>query len=630
MSDVFVSYKAEDRRRVQPIVEALEADGLSVWWDRQIGGGDSWREAIEQHLDAARCVLVVWSKRSVGPDGHFVRDEASRALRRHIYLPVRIDRVNPPLGFGETQSLSLIGWKGDGADPRIQSVVEAARAIAAGDPYVAPEYSHGDGISRRTIAIGGAVTVAAAAAGGWLAFRSGSTAASDSIAVLPFANLSGDPAQSYFSDGIAEELRSALSRIAGLKVVARASSEAVRDADIKTAAQRLDVTNILTGSVRRSPSMVRVSAQLVDGGKGIERWSEIYDRSAGDALQIQTDIANKVAEALSIRLGSADRKRISEGGTNSAEAHDLLLKAQAYAQQNEGSQAWERAIGMVDAALALDPNYADAIAVKAGMLKVRAGAYASTAEESRRLYREAEAVAKQAIRLAPQVRIGYSILGDILYEQLYPRLALVQYEKMLALPGGDAAALRGYAVFLGENKRTDEALGVIDRALAVDPLNAQIHGWKAYILAAGRRYEEAIDVTRHVIRLVPHRKQTRIRLGYYLTLAGKYPEAAEAMNVPGPYTGVHLVYRAVLALRMGKRAEAEAALTQLRQSDFAYFQLAELLAQLGRKDEAIETLNKAWGSRDSGLTMILIDPLLDPLRGDPQFEAIVKRIDFPL
>jgi serine/threonine-protein kinase len=145
-------------------------------------------------------------------------------------------------------------------------------------------------MSRRAAIVGTAAGAAAVAGiGGWAFFRPG-TRRDDSIAVLPFANLSGDPSQAYFSDGIAEELRSALSRIAGLTVVARTSSEAVRDEDAKSAAAKLGVANILTGSVRRSPSMIRISAQLIDGRKGIERWSQSYDRPAGDALPIQSDI----------------------------------------------------------------------------------------------------------------------------------------------------------------------------------------------------------------------------------------------------------------------------------------------------------------------------------------------------
>src|SRR5689334_14186201 len=107
MVDVFVSYKAEDRRRVAPLVQALEADGFSVWWDAHIGGGVDWRDTIEENLDQAKCVIVVWSKRSVAREGRFVRDEATRAQRHRTYLPVRIDKVEPPLGFGETQAIPL-------------------------------------------------------------------------------------------------------------------------------------------------------------------------------------------------------------------------------------------------------------------------------------------------------------------------------------------------------------------------------------------------------------------------------------------------------------------------------------------------------------------------------------------
>src|SRR5688572_3266712 len=273
MSDVFISYKAEDRARVRPLVDALEADGLSVWWDAHIGGGDEWRDTIARHLDEARCVIVVWSKRSVGPEGRFVRDEAARALRRGAYLPVRIDKVEPPLGFGETQALPLSGWKGNRSDPRYTAVANAVRAITGLGSHAHIEADHSAGIARRPLVFGGAAAIAAAAAGGWLLLKPGSAKA-NSIAVLPFANLSGDPAQAYFSDGMAEELRSALSRIAGLKVDARTSSEMLRDSDAKTAADKLGVENIVAGSVRRSPGTIRVGAQLIDGDDGLERWSE--------------------------------------------------------------------------------------------------------------------------------------------------------------------------------------------------------------------------------------------------------------------------------------------------------------------------------------------------------------------
>ena len=172
MSDVFVSYKAEDRQRVRPLVEALQADGLSVWWDANIGAGDEWRESIASNLDQARCVIVVWSKRSTGPDGRFVRDEAARAAKRHVYVPVTIDRVDPPLGFGETQCLPLSGWKGDREDARYLALLDAARHTVGGDqPIRSAPVQKPVTADRRSVIAGGAVVGlprrAGWAGGGW-------------------------------------------------------------------------------------------------------------------------------------------------------------------------------------------------------------------------------------------------------------------------------------------------------------------------------------------------------------------------------------------------------------------------------------------------------------------------------
>jgi tetratricopeptide (TPR) repeat protein len=251
------------------------------------------------------------------------------------------------------------------------------------------------------------------------------------------------------------------------------------------------------------------------------------------------------------------------------------------------------------------------------------------AAEAQRRYREAELTARKAVALAPRSPRAYSVLGDILHEQLKPRAALAEYRKMLALNVDNAAAYMGYAIFLGEMKHTDEALGLINRSASIDPLNPNNYSWKAHILLSGRRFEAAIESQREVLRLAPDRTQPKFRIAFNLTLLGRYEEAAKAMQGLEPRSPIEQVYRAVLAAKIGKIAEAEAILEQFRTSDFANFQVAEVLAQLGRKDEAIAALERAWRARDSGLTTLLVDPLLDPLRDDPRFDAIVKRIDFP-
>jgi TolB-like protein len=430
MSDVFLSYKAEDLPRVEPLVAALEADGLSVWWDARLTAGSEWREDIQEQLDGAGCVIVVWSKRSVGPEGRFVRDEASRAQRRGAYLPIRIDKVEPPLGFGELQVTSLQGWKGDRNDARYHRLVSAVRSVIAGElpsPALAP--TRGPAVSRRTALIGGgAAALGVAALGGWAVFKPGrANAASSSIAVMPFANLSGDPRQAYFSSGISEELRSALSRLEGLKVAGRISSEALSGEDARTAARRLRVANILTGSVRRAPGVIRITSQLVEGKTGLERWSETYDRPDGNVLAIQSDIAEKVVVALSIELGRSGIEGLTQGYTSNGEAHDLYLKATNQVLNDDSESSLQQANILLDQAIAKDSRFASAFAAKSHNLSYLADV-AHTPQETAKGYSAAAAAARHALTLAPRLPGGYAALADALYGQRKISAAIGQIE----------------------------------------------------------------------------------------------------------------------------------------------------------------------------------------------------------
>ncbi len=634
MNDVFVSYKAEDRARVAPLVAALEADGLSVWWDAHIGGGSDWRESIQEHLDAARCVIVAWSDRSIASEGRFVRDEASRAQRRGVYLPVRIDSVEPPLGFGETQALQLVGWKGDRKDARYQALLTATRALIEGGPHtVAAPITAGLArrVDRRAMIAGGAVAAAGvASAGGWALWRSMGAAADDkSIAVLPFANMSGDPSQAYFADGLAEELRSALTRLGKLKVIARASCEAVRNESVTDAARKLGVATILTGSVRRSPTLIRVSAQLVDGSNGVERWSETYDRAPGDALQIQSGIAESVTSALRIRLGEAEKAALTLGGTRNAAAQDLFLQGRALGRADDSEAGQRKALALYDAALALDPDYAEAHAGLALTLTNLAVNFAKSPEEQRAGYAQATAAARRAIALAPRMAKGYEALGWVEESQLDMSGAEAQYRRALALAGDDAVTLHACSDFLSEVGRNDEAVALAARAAALDPLNPNMSLAEALYYA--RRYADAAAAARGVLAMAPKLEGPRVLLGNSLLLLGQV-RAAQAQYAQLPSDGSFgLTGEALAAARLGDRAGSDKALARLKQllGDAASYQYGEIHAQRGEIDLAFAALDRAWTVRDPGLVGLRADPFLDPLRGDPRFKALEKRLNFP-
>jgi serine/threonine-protein kinase len=631
MADVFISYKAEDRRRVQPLVRALQADGYSVWWDEHIGTGDEWRQMIERELEHARCVIVIWSKGSVGPDGHFVRDEASRAQRRHVYVPVLIDPVEPPLGFGESQATSLKGWKGDRSDVRYAAVLAAVQRIV-GEPSAAPLEPPGKPVSRRTVLAGGAVaTVAVLGAGGWTLLKpTSASAASDSIAILPFANLSGDPAKAYFSDGIAEEIRTALARIGGLTVIGRTSSEAVRNDDAPTAAKKLHVDNILTGSVRQSPSTIRITAELIDGRTGADKWSQDYDRAPGDAIKIQTDIARQVTNALRAALGNVERE-LTIGGTSNPAAHDQYLKAIAVYQSGHSQSNFEQALRLAGSAIRLDPNYADAYALEAAALVELTGSYAMTSDDFVRGFARAEEAARRAVQLQPGLVAGHLSLARVFNSQLKFDQSLAQFQVAAQTGRSSADFLMEYANFLCQLGSADRALDFARRAVGLDPLNPRALGIQATALFIGGHYPETITTARRILEISPGRAPTLRIIGDALFLLGK-PEEAEAEYAKIPADDLfRLTSEAIVAARTGKLDESDRALARIRElyGDAASAQYADIYAQRGESGKAFAALDQALDVRDPGIAWILGDPFLVPIRKDPRFAALVRKLNFP-
>ncbi len=624
MTDLFVSYKSEDRARVAPLVAALEADGVGVWWDAHIGGGSAWRDTIESELNAARGVLVVWSERSTGLGGSFVRDEATRSLRRGAYLPVRIDPVEPPLGFGETQALSLIGWKGDRGDPQYQALLATVRAVIAGTPRpIPPAYQPKRGIDRRLAIGGGAAAVAVAGAGGWWALHRGG-APGDSVAVLPFDNLSGDPAQAYFSDGIAEELRDALTRIAGLKVAGRSSSELMRDADGPTAAAKLGVANILSGTVRRGAGLIRINAELVDGVSGLTRWSQAYDRPIGDALAIQSGIAESVAGALSIALGKAQKVLLTVGGTSNPAAQDAYLRGVELGRKNK----IEAALKEYDAAISADPGFAKPYAGRAGNRAGLAGSILGGGA-LRAALASAEADARRAIALAPGWAPAYAALGLVLQQRLDLRGAREANDAAYKASPGDALVLRKMGDFLAV-LGDDRAIDFYRRSEALDPLRLTNAISRAGMQLRLGRFDDAIASARAGLARFPNNSQVLGTLTQALLAKGQPGEALKAAALAPVDDPYRLVIEAAAKAATDRAAADRALATLVEKYGYnAQYQIAEVHAWRRESDLAFAAIARAWDGLDPGLLDFKTDPLLAPIRPDPRFGEWLRKIDFP-
>src|SRR5665213_3001738 len=305
MADVFISYARADKARVAPLVSAIEANGWSVWWDPEISPGQEFDEQIDAEIDAAKAVLVVWTPVSV--TSRWVRGEAREAAERGILVPVRFEQARLPMDVRAIHTTDLDDWHEDPATVPAQDCLRALAAMIA-----------------RAQAAQVAKTVNTPA---------GSSAPKDSkrfsVCVLPFTNMSGEPEQEYFSDGISEDIITDLSKVSALRVISRNSAFMYKgqNVDVPKVARELKVSHVLEGSVRKAGGRVRISAQLVDAENNGHLWAERYDRDASDIFAIQDEISQAIVKALRLRLLPEEKKAIERRGTDSADAHNLYLMA---------------------------------------------------------------------------------------------------------------------------------------------------------------------------------------------------------------------------------------------------------------------------------------------------------------
>jgi TolB-like protein/Tfp pilus assembly protein PilF len=455
------------------------------------------------------------------------------------------------------------------------------------------------------------------------------SAAPVSIAVLPFTDLSVNHDQEYFSDGLAEELLNDLTKIPGLRVTARTSSFQFKgkSADLRAIGQKLNVANVLGGSVRKDGQRLRIGVQLINPRDGFHIWSETYERQMDDIFTVQEDIARSVAGALKVALLGKAPSGLPPP-TKDPEAYNAYLQGR-YFYGRRGKGDLERAEAYYKMAIERDPGYAAAWTGLAEVHHRQADSGYRPIEEG---YRMARQEVERALALDENLALAHAEMGWIKRSHDWDwEGADVCYRRALALDPGSRAALGGAAVLAQSLGRSDEAIELDIRAVSVDPLSVSAYiNLGLHALYAGR-LEEATAAMKKALELNPDFSILRVLLGRVLLAQGQ-PEAAlgEMEREPDPVWrlyGLSLAYHAT-----GRGTEGDAALGALIK-DYGKtmaFQIAEVFAYRGETDRAFEWLDRAYALRDSGMAIIKGDPLLESLQADSRFAVLLKKLRLPL
>lgn len=629
---VFLSYARADRVRALPIIAALEAEGLKVWWDGLLKGGERFASTTEAALETANAVVVLWSSSS--NESYWVRDEATRGRDRGCMISISLDGAEPPLGFRQIQYIDFSEWRNDATAVPFRELLEAIATVSAAPGTELSFSGLAPGtprLSRRRamIVAGGSILAIGGGIVAWRGGLMGSAAARNSIAVMPFENLSPDPEQAYFSDGLTEELRTTLSRNPQLDVMAQASSTSLQGtgASIQEIARKLNVGSVLEGSVRRAGNRVRIVASLVNGADGFESWSNSFERDFKDILEVQQELATAVVDALLANLLADTRYTERIGGTSDAEAFDAFLQGSAFYELAKDETTDRAAMTLFEKATQIDPDYAAAFAALSRVNTVMASFYAS-GDELQAYYDRAMAHARRAIELAPEMAEGHSALGFALTNgKLDLAGAREPFMRSFELGFGNAAILTGFALYSANIGEFEDARKAIARAERLDPLNASVYRIEAIVEFAARDFAAARRAARTTLSYNPDATTIHLTLGDIELLEGNV-DAARAHFLDEPSEVARLRGLAITSRQIDGKEAGEAVLKELldKYGANSLYQQAQIHAQWQNADLALDALEKGLEAGDSGLILAPTDPLLDPIRQKPRFKAILQRL----
>ncbi len=452
-----------------------------------------------------------------------------------------------------------------------------------------------------------------------------------SIAVLPFDNLSRDPDNAYFCEGVQDEILTRLAKVADLKVISRTSTQHFKSTpdNLPQIARQLGVAHILEGSVQKANDQVRVNVQLINALTDAHLWADTFDRKLTDIFAVESEIAKTIAETLQAKLTGSEKASIAKKPTVNPEAYELYLKGRFFWNKRTGGDL-RKSIEYLKQAIAKDPNYALAYAALAdsyGLLRFYGGA--SPAES----VVPATAAAKKALELDDSLAEPHASLGLIATEELEVQRGVSELERAVQLNPNYATAHHWLSLAFTALRQSDRSIKELKRAVELDPLSMVINADLSIGYIYARRYDEAEAQARKTLEIDPGSFLAHYYLGMALQLKGRLkeaiPEFQKAVNVNhDPYSTSMLIQGYA---RNGQTDEARKLLAQLNEmaksAEVPEYAFALAYTSLGEKDRAIAALKHAFaGGNNSYLFLLPGDPLLDDLRGDPRFEALVQKI----
>jgi TolB-like protein/Flp pilus assembly protein TadD len=663
---VFLSYASQDAQAALRIAGALRAGGIEVWFDQsELRGGDVWDRQIQQQIHDCRLFIPVVSANSERRDEGYFRREWGLAVDRTrdmaenkaFLVPVVIDDT-PERGASVPEKFHHVQWSRLPAGQTPAAFVERVQRLLLPESSAAPRTgAPAPGLAtvagsrpptswRPKRALPVAVAVVVAAAAGYVAVErlwtskraaaqpavTANAAAAEfsapphSIAVLPFVNMSGDKEQEYFSDGLTEEMINLLGQVPDVRVPARTSSFYFkgRNETIGNIARMLKVRLVLEGSVRKAGKRLRITAQLIRADNGYHVWSHTYDREDTDIFAVQDDIAAAVVSALQVSLGGPVPDTGSRG-TRNTEAYNEYLRG-TQLDQRDSLEMLRRAVDAYHRAIELDPNYA---AAYAGLAAAEAtlGDLTGGTQGIERAVKDAD----KAIALAPADATGYTARSLLRTVWLWEwSAAQADIEKALALGGRTRAVLGRQARLLAVLGRLPEAIAAEKEATDLDPLSSS--AWDnlgLYQMSRGDYADAGASLGRE-LEIEPGSVFGLTHLGMLRLLENKAQDALEAFRRIDQ-EGFRLAGVAMAQHTLGRTHESQQTLTELeaRHAQEQAFQIAEVCAWLGEKDQAFDWLERAYRQRDGGVSLIKFEPTLRGLRDEPRFKALLRKLNLP-